>query len=409
MSRKLRATSTLLAGILMCATAHAAQKKTHPNQTDSDPVLTQAQLAALILQEYHKDDAKKLANDLLFLRGRRTSEVKKYFGDKTPGPTVKPTPTTPPSAPPPPTATSSCGISPYLFVRRDRLDTFQLREDAVPLSSAKGASISWTDDQHGGTKTLTVNGRVQYLMFGYDGLTPCNNGAVGNPYAPFDPYQAHYGYSFAPFIDAQGTTNSPMKKTETHNLQAGVDMQLSVLGGPIFDHQYLILTPYYQTDFAGVADVQGVRGSWEPVAPDIHLGGYFGVPDPYVGWFWQARGEIDEKHVSTVGFTGLARGNYLWFGGTAQLHLQFFPGRKDIDPFWVSPAPDLVDRFYSNVTFSSYWDSNSGRTASWLEGEVGFNLTTDGKSSISVKYDRGTDKDTLTYSKKYLLTLNYKQ
>ena len=245
-------------------------------------------------------------------------------------------------------------------------------------------------------------------MFGYDGLTPCDNGKVGNPYTPFDPYAQHYGYAIAPFIDAQGTINNPAKKTDSNNLQAGLDAQFSVLGGPVFDHQYFIVTPYYQTDFNGAADIQGIRAAWEPVAPNIHLGGYFGVPDPYVGWFWQARAEFDEKHVTTVGSTGLARGNYDWLGGTAQLHFQFFPGRKDIDPFWQPPVPALVDRLYSNLTFNSYWNANDGRSVSWFEGELGYNLTSDGKSSISLKYDRGTDKDTLLPTKKYLLGLNYK-
>ena len=407
MKASLSTLSTVVIGALLCTAADAAPTK--PRAADADPVLTQEQLAALILQEYHKDDAKKLPNDLLFLRGRRASEVKKYFGDKSPGPTVNPSKTpNGPLSPQPPASPSSCGLTPYLFVRHDRLDTFQLREDAVPLSGAKGASISWTNDQLSGSNSLTVNGRVQYLMFGYDGLTPCENGNVGNPYTPFDPYASHYGYAIAPFVDAQGTINSPAKKTDSNNLQVGLDAQLSVLGGPIFDHQYFILTPYYQTDFNGTADIQGIRAGWEPVAPDIHLGGYFGVPNPYVGWFWQLRGEFDEKHVTTVGSTGLALGNYDWFGGTAQLHLQFFPGRKDIDPFWVSPAPALVDRFYSNITFKSYWDAVSERTVSWFEGEVGFNLTSDGKSSVSVKYDKGTDKDTLLATQKYLLTVNYK-
>jgi hypothetical protein len=55
-----------------------------------------------------------------------------------------------------------------------------------------------------------------------------------------------------------------------------------------------------------------------------------------------------------------------------------------------------------------YWDADSGRSIHLYEAEVGYNITTDGKSSISVKYDNGTDKDTLQALQRYLVSLNYK-
>jgi hypothetical protein len=402
---------TMLSPLLIawiCSTSTAAPIGSRTSEPD--PVLSPEQLKALIVQEYRKDEAKKLANDVIFLRGRRASEVKKYFGDKSPGLSVTPSVTPPPetTGPVPPATPNPCGFTPHLFVRRDRLDTFQLREEAVPLASAKGASVSYTLDQLGNSNSLTINGRLEYLMFGYDGLTPCENGKVGDPYRPFDPFAPHFGYAIAPWVDSQGTINNPAKKGETNNLQAGVDAQVSIYGGVIFDHQYFIVTPYYQTDFRGIAEIQGVRAAWEPVAADVHLGGYAGVPDPYFAWYWQVRGEFDEKHVTAVGATGLARGDYQWLGGTAQLHILLFPGRKDIDPFWEPPVPALVDHFYINASINSYWNGPTGKSVSMFEAELGYNLTPDGKSSISARYNKGTDKDTLLAVQKYLITLNYK-
>ena len=132
------------------------------------------------------------------------------------------------------------------------------------------------------------------------------------------------------------------------------------------------------------------------------------MPDPYVDWFWQFRAEFDEKHVTSIGSTGLAKGNYQWFGGTAQLHVHLFPGRKEIDPFWQPPVPALVDRLYANVSVNSYWNASDGKSVSGFEGELGYNLTSDGKSSISARYNKGTDKDTLLATRKYLISLNYK-
>lgn len=225
---------------------------------------------------------------------------------------------------------------------------------------------------------------------------------TANPDAPA------YGFAFAPFVDAQGTLDTPAKKTDVHDLQAGFDAQLNVLNGPLFDDQYFILTPYYQTDFDGIAQAQGMTLSWEPVKEDIHLGGYSGSPGPYVGWYWQLQTQFDEKHVSTVGHTGLTKGNYEWLGGTVQAHFTFFPSQGAGNPLYVSPDPWLEDRFYMNLTLKSFLNAANDRSATWFEGELGYNLTTDGKSSVSVKYDLGTDKDTLITSKKYLLAINFK-
>jgi hypothetical protein len=363
-----------------------------PKPTDGGPVLTKEQLAAAIRKAYRKDENSQFENVFNFLSSRNATQamVDKYFGIKNP--------------PPSNTSSDPCAISSHLFVRRDRLDTFQLRDQAVDISSAKGASISGTDDERASTRMLTVNGRVEYLITGYDAA--CGASLAG----PTRPHGAPaFGYAFAPFVDAQGTIDFPKKKTDSNNLQAGFDAQATILGGPFFDDQYLILTPYVQTDFNGVAQIQGISAGWEPVNTTVHLGGYLTDPtNPYLAWFWQLRGEFDEKHVSAVGSTGLTKGNYDWLGGTVQVHFDFFPGYGSIDPFSVSPFPTLENRFYTNLTLKSFWNANNDRSATWFEAELGYNITDDKKSSISVKYDYGTDKDTLVTSKKYLLAINYK-
>ena len=161
----------------------------------------------------------------------------------------------------------------------------------------------------------------------------CNSFTAGNRNDP------HYGISIAPFVDAQGSENFPFKKTDTSNLQGGVDFQLSVFNRLLFDHQYFIATPYYQTDFRGVANIQGFTAAWEPVAPGARLGGYIGVPDPYLDWYWQFRAAADFKNVTTIGATGLRRGEYDWVGATVQAHFLLFPGRANVEPDWVSPGP----------------------------------------------------------------------
>lgn len=370
---------------------------------DPDYVPSESEIEAILIAQYRKS----IKNQVLYYKGRKLSEIDKALGI-TPGNTPPKKQSDPAAAPTLPLGPCATGVQP-LLVRRDRLDTFQLRESLIPLSSAKGASVSLTRDDIAGTTLATVNGRVQAILYYQDALTPCANGKVGDPYAPFDPNTEHFGFMIAPFVDAQGSETFPYKKTDTSNLQAGADFQLSVLGGRLFDHQYFIATPYYQTDFRGSANVQGFQAAWEPVAPNYRLGGLIGVPDPYVDWYWQFRAAADFKNVTNIGATGLKKGTYDWVGTTLQAHFLFFPGRTAIEPGWVSPGPSsLVDRLYANLTLNSFWETSMGLSALWYEIEFGYNITPDGKSSVSLKYDGGKNKDTLIETKKYLMSLNYK-
>jgi hypothetical protein len=400
--RLLCLTLAAFASLSSASNPEGARAAPKPSPINPDYVPSESEIEAILIAQYRK---KK--NDILYYKGKKLSEIDKALGIK---PSAPPSPKTsyPPSAPSLPLGPCAMAIDP-LLVRRDRLDTFQLRGEPVPLSSAKGASVSITRDDQANTTTASVNGRVQAVLYDQDALTPCTNGKVGDPYTPIDFSKPHFGFVVAPFVDAQGAETFPFKKTDTSNLQGGVDFQLSVFGGPIFDHQYLIVTPYYQTDFRGVANVQGFRSAWEPIVPDWHLGGYIGVPSPYVDWFWQFQAAADLKNVTNVGATGLHKGQYDWVGTTVQAHFLLFPGRSATEPGWVSPAPaSLVDRLYTNLTLNSFWETSMGLSAIWYEAEFGYNITTDGKSSVSLKYDGGKSKDTLIETKKYLLSLNFK-
>jgi hypothetical protein len=380
--------------------AAAAPEKPGPSKTDDRP--SKSEIEAMLVEQYRE----KIKHQVDYLYGRTRTEIKKIAGIKSPAPSSAASPSAQPSQSFP-LGPCNDGVQP-LLIRRDRLDTFQLRETGVPLANAKGASISVLRNEIAGTTTATVNGRVQAILYNVDALSPCDNGKPGDPYAVTGPTTTHFGFLAAPFVDAQGTISDPKKSSDVSNLQSGIDLQMSVLNGAIFAHQYFIATPYYQTDFRGSANVQGIRAAWEPVDPDFRLG-TIGVLNPYMDWFWQLRAEADAKNVTTPGSTGLLKGRYNWLGGTVQVHFLFFPGRSGTEPTWISPAPGfLVDRFYANASLSSYWETDSGRQVTIYEGEVGYNITTDGKSSVSVKYDQGTDKDTLMAYRKYLVALNLK-
>jgi hypothetical protein len=114
----------------------------------------------------------------------------------------------------------------------------------------------------------------------------------------------------------------------------------------------------------------------------------------------QIRGELDVRKVSTPGLTNLAKSDYEWAGGTARLNLFFFPYSTTVPEF-------LRNRFSFFATVSAFHDVNSGQNILEYTAALAYKITTDGSSSISLEYDRGTDKDTLNFLNQYLLKLTY--
>jgi hypothetical protein len=349
--------------------------------------------------------SQSVADDVNFFKNRKVVEAAKVAA----------------SRPPPAVPTESkipqggCGNDQRLFVRRDRLDTYQFRDSTfmtgvVPRTKAKGASASFTHDDIDQTDALTLNGRLSYVVVKNDPMSPCFEGLSTDPFAKRDfNVPSLFGSTVALWTDAQGTINSPRAKTEKSALKSGVDAQASIAGGPLFDLQYLIATPYAQTDFRGEARAYGVTAAWEPIARNLRLGGAIGAPaSTYLDWFWQFRAETDVKRVDAVGATALMRGDYVWAGAITRLHLTPFPDRSIYDAFSPSPFPDLVNRLYADLTVNYHREFDRGIEALLWAAEVGVNITPDGGASISVRYTDGKDRDTLVKQRQYLVALNYK-
>lgn len=349
--------------------------------------------------------SQSVANDVLFFKNRKVADIDKVAASRPP-------PAAPTEAKIPP---GGCGNDQRLFVRRDRLDTYQFRDSTfvtgfVPRTKAKGASASFTHDDIEQTDSLTVNGRVSYVIAKNDPMSPCFEGLSADPYAKHDfNVPSLFGSTVALWTDAQGTVNSPRVKNEKSALKSGLDAQVSIAGGPLFDLQYLIASPYAQTDFRGEARVYGMTAAWEPIAPNLRLGATIGAPaSTYLDWFWQFRAETDVKRVDAVGATALTRGDYVWAGAITRLHLTPFPDRSIYDAFSPSPFPDLINRLYADLTVNYHREFDRGIEALLWAAEVGVNITPDGGASVSVRYTDGKNKDTLIKQRQYLVALNYK-
>lgn len=348
----------------------------------------------------------RVAFDAEFYVGRRVEQVLK--------------------AAPAPTPSDPCKTPQRVYIRRDRLDTFQYRNVAedlsvnpqtqpsyaigtVPRKAAKGASLSYTHNELTRTEQFSVNGRASAVIARLDPACATYNTDPSNPFSVPDPNAPlTAGYLIAPWVEAQGTRTRPRPRAERNSLQTGIDAQLAIVGGPLFNLQYFVLAPYVQTDFDGLTRAAGARAGWEPFIQELNLGGRFGAPNPYLDWFWQIRAEGDFKQVDRPGTTALVNDRYGWLGGTVRAHVNLFPNRSAIFSFENTPFAALTDRVWASATYQHFWDAYSHRKVQLYSTEVAYNLTQDGTAAISLQYTRGTEKDNLERMNKYVLGLAVK-
>jgi hypothetical protein len=285
-----------------------------------------------------------------------------------------------------------CKTPQEIFVRRDRMDSFLY--GITPRSKAQGASITFTGDEAEHLRTAKINGMVAVLPNGW--RQPC----LQRPpeYTIDDAYLS--AFAVAPWVSAQGNINDPVKKSEKSALAGGFDAQWTIFGG-IFNLQAFKVSPYYQTDFRGVASAGGATATWEPWQYAIRLGGSPTLLSPSFDWYWRLQAEADARRVDKIGFTDLQVGRYAWVGGTVQVYGFFFPTSLVVPEF-------MQNRLNAVLTYQGYWDAYSSQSISRYAAELAYNITADGDASISIGYERGTNKDTMTWLNQYVIRLNYK-
>ena len=346
-------------------------------------------------------------------------------------------------APPPSGTTFAAGhqdcdpLANSLFVRADPLDNFHYLivppsssasssdQKGGSAASAKGASISYTNDHNAGTQTATVNGRLSFLAVGE---------YCGPPYFENGPYI--HGFGIAPFVDGNGTWNEPVKKTSTSSLQAGVDfvagLEFPGQGTSTSSEQYLYLSPYHQTDFRNVADINGVVVAWEPQVLAWRLGVATKSTNPYIDFFWQLRAQAQWSNVSNVGYTNLTTGNHEVVGDILRLNIALLPGStNEIFGQWMSEW--VVGRFSLIGTMENFRDFAGAKSYEYYSANLSYKLgacvvppssgdsgsaatpavtsspqcAVSGSSSLSFEYDWGTDINTLVTVNQYVLKLSY--
>lgn len=308
---------------------------------------------------------------------------------------------------------SPCGTEKRLFVRADPIDNRYYAVESTSAGNAKGASISYTDERDNHTQTAAINGIVSYVAFG-----DCNPGV-----------QEFTNWAIAPWVSSSGTWNEPVAKTENEALKVGVDFQFGIIQpSSLFDRQFIIVSPFAQTDYRGTAHASGVDIAYEPQADDIYLNQSKGpLFDGYLNGYWQILPEAEIRQVTSAGLTNLKVGDYEWFGGTARGNLFLFTNAPAGS--WAAD-PAIANRISLIGTAQYYWDPRRSQEVRDYSAEIQYKLsgcslgqdtsdcqTGGGKSSstsaassssVSFEYDYGVDKDTLVFTQKYIAKLNFK-
>jgi hypothetical protein len=280
----------------------------------------------------------------------------------------------------------ACDDGQGLYIRRDRMD-ISVYNNSLDKSGAKGASITYTDNRLTDSEIAEIHGAASYVI----ARDPCakrpQDAAVSDRYLS--------GYATALWTSLDGTLSDNRAK-EKSAAKIGFDAQAEFAGGPLFNLQYLTLSPYYQSDFRGEASAYGATASWQPFLLDARLGGSYQQLSPWFDFFWQLTGEADVLHVSDVGLTSLKAGaDYAWLGATVRLNM--------------FPLADLLDyRLSLTVVYNYYWDAKANDDIWFVTPAIAYNIAADGSTSVSLEYKKGTEKATLTERDEYVASLNYK-
>lgn len=316
-------------------------------------------------------------------------------------------PPPPPPQPQPGTAQYAQEYGQRFFLRQNNLDAFYFLYPSVPSQSpaasgsadtgaasaakASGASFSWTDNQLAHSQVFNTQS--------YAAVVVARQLDLDAPTPNWTPYVSKW--AIAPWIYANGVLNDPAKTTDKSALQFGGEAQVEVSRVGPFAITDVRVAPYYQTDFRGLASIQGIDALVEPYNLDWYLGGaYRNLLGNIAFFYWRAIGEFDARNVDAAGLTNmLPRTDYAWLGGNIIAKATLFPN---------SEIPELANRI--NLTFTAQWFDSvaSPSTLHNFIAEIAYNLDVAGMSSVSFQYSNGTDKSTLVTANQYKLQLNVK-
>lgn len=236
--------------------------------------------------------------------------------------------------------------------------------------------------------------------------------------------EASSGKTVTTVTTSKGSVTTTTQKTSTSALRFGADFQVAFsttdfLAGYLQD-QYFYLSPFYQIDFRGLAQIDGLDASWQPVSLPLHLG--VAPTGEFYTFLWQFKGEAELTQVNNPGYTDfLTRGDHALFGEVIRVNLALFPLNSPVQQGdWFNKW--VAGRFSLIGTQQYYWDTATKQNAPYYSAIIQYKLgacthdsktpvdeacAISGSSSIALEYDWGRDKDTYVKTNQLKVTLNY--
>jgi hypothetical protein len=300
-----------------------------------------------------------------------------------------------------------------IFLRADPLDNpYPGLTQSAPAGQALGASFGYTHNgfvqsnvKSGSTTTTVVSQSDSVTLTGMATfLLADRSDAIPSGDVEWIPALWIYG---------NGNWDNPTKAFgDTSALKIGPKAEF--LFHPLNGSQwssYVDIAPFLQTDFYGDAHAGGGTVSLMPVNRELFLGGMpDGYKPKYLSGFVELRAEAENLDVTRPGRTNLVVHDYQWLGGAARVYLFPFPLQD------ASPTDPIANRISFIGTIQSYWDANSGTTATLASAALQYKLSCDtktnticpfGSPSLTLQYNYGTDKDFLQKQNLVKVTINY--
>jgi hypothetical protein len=269
------------------------------------------------------------------------------------------------------------------FLRKNWTD-IDLLSCPTDASKATGALLSYSDDWVKRDTTWSAIGTAALI------------------YAPGN------GFSTGVYTSVDKVTNSASAQASSNANQIGFGgfLQYGVVNAPLNSNVYS--ANYFRLRAGAVEDNiknttnANIIAEWIPVYYDLDekIGFHAPIPIPGTAAVFRIDPEILAEYVDVTGKKQTSSFNTqteaLPVG--PQVTLRLYPGTSD---FWAHFVPTL-----------SYWlayEPYSGRSISWLDDSLAYNLDKDGHLALSFSYQRGNNVDTAgTFTKMYLVSLTGK-
>lgn len=257
------------------------------------------------------------------------------------------------------------------FHLQESVGAISLFNPDLVLPSKNGALLSISDDREAGERTWALKGALAWVVT--DGSNRCLLLDTADR-----PQGARLsGFAIAPYLSFDGTGSSI--NDDTAEIRVGLLSQWQYFGG-VFDLQELSVSPYYQTDLDGEAEIYGLSTTWTPYHYESRLNGLQG--DLAERFFdWSLVGTVDYQSVEKAGNSGLTEGqDFAWIGLDLGLGYTF---------------ADVGEGLRLSAGVSAHYDVINDQDAVMYNAAVRLALSEDRRAFLELRYQNGTAAKTL--------------